>query len=297
MRLKRMQARVTYRRLSFSAALFFLFASPLQLLLKGSPQTERKQSMSKAFLGFDRNIYPGDDALRTLRKSFAFAGYWLSPPPGETVNTWRGKRSLLQSLGFGFALLYRARQSNELPTESEAAKKGLLDARAAAASAKTEGFSSNVLIFLDVEEGGRLPAPYHAYLHAWAEELSRRSYRPGVYCSGIPVDEGGSATIITASDIREHLGSNKLSYWIYNDVCPPSPGCSASPPAPAVSLGGVNYATLWQFVQSPRRKEFTAQCATSYHSDGNCYAPGDVARVWFLDLNTATSPDPSGEKK
>ena len=255
------------------------------------------QNAPKGYFGFDRNIYPGDDALPILRKSFVFAGYWLGPPPGETVNTWRGKRSLLQSHGFGFALLYRGRPSNEVVTESQGSEKGLLDARAAAASAKAEGFPSNVMIFLDLEEGGRLAVPYHAYLRAWTSELSHLGYRAGVYCSGIPVSEGAGARIVTANDIREHIGANKLSYWVYNDVCPPSPGCGVAHSAPLVSASGLNYAAIWQFAQSPRRKEFTAKCATTYHTDDNCYAPGDVAHAWFLDVNTATSPDPSGGNK
>jgi len=288
-----------YRRLFLFLPLLVLSAIALQIpsAIPSSPQAEAKQSTRKAFLGFDRNIYPGDDALPVLRKTFAFTGYWLSPPPGETVNTWHGKRALLQSHGFGFALLYRARQSKQLPTESDAREKGLLDAPAAAASAKAEGFSADVVIFLDLEEGGRLPPPYHAYLRAWAEELSRLSFRAGVYCSGIPVNEGSGTTIVTANDIRAHIGPYQLFYWIYNDVCPPSPGCGMPSLPPSVSSGGLNYAAIWQFAQSPRRKEFTAQCAATYQSDGNCYAPGDAARAWFLDLNTATSPDPSAGKK
>ena len=46
------------------------------------------------FLGFDRNIYPGDDALPILRETFAYSGFWLGPPPGEKINTWKGKREL-----------------------------------------------------------------------------------------------------------------------------------------------------------------------------------------------------------
>jgi hypothetical protein len=288
-----------YPHLSRFLSLLVLSAISLQVLsaIRISSGTQAKQYAAKAYLGFDRNIYPGDDALSILRKSFAFTGYWLGPPPGETVNTWRGKRNLLQSHGFGFALLYRGRQSNEVTTESAASEKGLQDARAAAASAKADGFRSNVVIFLDLEEGGRLSASYHAYLRAWATELSHLGYRAGVYCSGIPVNEGGGTTIITANDIREHIRANKLSYWVYNDVCPPSPGCALSHAAPAVFAGGLNYATIWQFAQSPRRKEFTAQCAATYHSDDNCYAPGDAARAWFLDMNTAASPDPSGGNK
>jgi len=51
---------------------------------------------------------------------------------------------------------------------------------------------------------------------------------------------------------------------------------------------------VWQFAQAPRRKEFTARCAATYNADGNCYAPGDAAHAWFLDLNTASTADPSG---
>src|SRR5580693_4800195 len=46
-------------------------------------------------VGFDRNDYPGDDALPTLRKHFSFVGYWLTNPPGETTNPWIGKREIL----------------------------------------------------------------------------------------------------------------------------------------------------------------------------------------------------------
>ena len=64
---------------------------------------------NRSYLGFDRNIYPGDSSLPALRKSFAFMSYWLSPPPGEKLNTWQGKRELLLSHGFGFLVLYSGR--------------------------------------------------------------------------------------------------------------------------------------------------------------------------------------------
>src|SRR5271165_6754924 len=60
--------------------------------------SQRNDSAAVAdnYLGFDRNIYPGDAALPVLRKDFSFAGFWISPPPGETSNTWIGKRALLR---------------------------------------------------------------------------------------------------------------------------------------------------------------------------------------------------------
>lgn len=248
------------------------------------------------YLGFDRNIYPGDDALPVLRKTFAFSSYWLSPPPGDKTNTWSGKRELLRSQGFGFVVLYRGPDSRELKTEAVAKAKGTREGEEAGASAKAEGFCAGTIIFLDVEEGGRLSDTYHSYLAAWAEEVGRGGYRPGVYCSGIPVNEGHGVTIASADDIRAHA-SGDIAFWVFNDVCPPSPGCVSprDPPSPAKS--GISYAAVWQFAQSPRRKERTARCAAKYAPDGNCYAPGDSKHAWFLDVNTATSGDPSGGAK
>lgn len=260
----------------------------------GRQPSQTSPEEQRAYLGFDRNEYPGDAALSVLRKSFAFSGYWLGPPPGEKTNSWRGKHELLRSQGFGFMLLYRGRKSGEIKNLSSARQKGSSDARNAAISAKSEGFARNALIFLDIEEGGRLTANYHSYLRAWADALRQAGYRPGVYCSGIPVDEGGGVSITTADDIRDNLKPLEIAFWVFNDACPPSEGCATpqNPPKPAAS--GISYAAIWQFAQSPRRRERTAHCAETYHPDGNCYAPGDAARAWHLDINAANSPDPSG---
>ena len=257
------------------------------------PIAEPESSAHIAYLGFDLNTYPGAAALPILRKTFSFAGYWLSPPPGARRNTWLGKRPLLLLQKFGFLLLYRGPQSSELKSLAQAHNRAISDAANAAATAKGEGFPAHAIIFLDIEEGGRLPAKYHAYLRTWVDAIARGGYRSGVYCSGMPVNEGNGLTIITSEDIRNNLGKRDLTYFVYNDACPPAPGCvDAHSPSPP-SASGIRYAAVWQFAQSPRRKEFTARCAATYHPDGNCYAPGDTAHAWFLDLNSATSPDPS----
>ncbi len=250
---------------------------------------------AKTHLGFDRNQYPDDDAMKLLRKDFVFTGYWLSPPPGEKTNTWQGKREYLRSLGYGFLLLVNGRDSRELKSTSDAAGKGTADAKAAAASAQREQFAPGATIFLDIEEGGRLPESYHSYLAAWAEELRKNGFVAGAYCSGMPVAEGGGVVITTAADIHFDVLLSGISLWIYDDSCPPSTGCTAGrPQAPSRDIA---YAVVWQFAQSPRRKQYTARCKAKYAADGNCYAPSDVARKWFLDLNSATSPDPSGGAK
>lgn len=250
-------------------------------------------SPQNAYLGFDRDIYPGDAAFPTLRRTFAFTGYWLSPPPQEKITTWVGKRELLRKSGFGFLVLYRGRDSRELKKVSDGQAKGTLDAQVAAAAAKKQGFPSGTIIFLDIEEGGRLPATYHAYLHAWFDDLARSGYQAGVYCSGMTAKEPGGVTILTADDIRTNAGSREFVFFVYNDACPPSPGCSFPGGAPAPSASGVSYSQAWQYAQSPRRKEFSAKCPPGYHPNGNCYSPGDTSFTWDLDVDTATSADPS----
>jgi len=259
----------------------------------GTRPNPQENQTPRAYLGFDLNIFPGKAALPVLRNTFAFSSYWLSPPPGEKTNTWLGQRDVLRSQGFGFLLLYRGPLSRELKNETGAVEKGNSDARDAASVAKSEGFPSRAIVFLDIEEGGRLPTTYHAYLRAWTAELQRSGYRSGAYCSGIPVKEEPSVIITTADDIRAHAPSQDFVFFIFNDVCPPSPGCTfpQNPPSPAA--GGIPNASVWQFAQSPRRMERTVRCAPGYHADGNCYAPGDTAHSWFLDVETANSSDPS----
>ncbi len=288
----KMKPGLVFLSISAIAAALILFSC------RTTPQPDAQaaapvQESAHAFLGFDLNIFPSKAALPVLRKTFAFGGYWLSPPPGEKKNNWTGQREAMRSQGFGFLLLYRGPESRELKNDAAAAEKGTAAARDAASAAKREGFPAQAIIFLDIEEGGRLSAPYHSYLHAWASELVKAGFRSGAYCSGIPVKEGPSVTITTADDIRAHAPSQDFVFFVYNDACPPSPGCTfpQNPSSPATS--GIPYAAIWQYAQSPRRMEFTAHCAPGYHTDGNCYAPGDTAHAWFLDVNSATSSDPS----
>lgn len=249
----------------------------------------------RGYLGFDRNDYPGDGAMRELRKQFVFNGYWLTPPPEEKTNSWAGKRKVLEAQGYGFLLLARGRPPQQIRTAAIAARSGIADAREAARRAGVEGFARGAIIFVDVEEGGRLPPAYHAYLRAWADELTKLGFRPGVYCSGIPVDEGGGVTIVTADDIRANEAPRQFAFWVFNDACPPSPGCISPVNVPSPAASGVKDASVWQYVRSPREKEIAAQCA-GYAKDENCYAAADAAKKWFLDMNIAASANPSFAK-
>ena len=130
-----------------------------------------------------------------------------------------------------------------------------------------------------------------AYIYAWVDGVTAAGFRAGVYCSGIPAKD--DSNIVTAEDIRQNAGGRQIVYWAINDACPPAPGCAfpAHPPSPAES--SVRFAEVWQFAQSPQRKDVGAQCS-SYSRDGNCYAPGiPAAQKLHVDVNAATSPDPS----
>jgi hypothetical protein len=278
---------------------------------------EKGASQERSYLGFDRNDYPGDATLSALRKSFRYTGYWLNHPPGETQNSWTGKRAILRKHGFGFLVLFNGRTDAELKaaksTGLDVAVLGATDGRAAVAAAVREGFPPDVLIFLDREEGGRLLPEQATYLFAWADAVRGAGARAGIYCSGIAVPDG-NATISTAQDIseretarmlaghsseRENRGS-RLALWVANEQCPPAPGCTlAAPPlTAALSPEIAPYAVAWQYAQSPRRRQFSASCPANQAPDGNCYAPGLVSSASiFVDLDTADSPDPSETPK
>jgi len=255
---------------------------------------EQQTSASVSYLGFDRNEYPGDEAMALLRKQFVFVGYWLSPPPRGRVNSWTGKREKLAAQGYGFVLLYVGRPGSSLKTTQAGAAAGEIDAKRAVELAKKEGFAEGSTIFLDIEEGGRFNDAGHGYFRVWAESLAREHYRPGFYCSGIVVNEGGDSKIISADDIRAHSGTIDAAYWVFNDACPPSPGCVNPKEAPPPSASGVAYATVWQISRTP--KENVARHCTGYANDNACYAAVDMARKWFLDLDVASSANPSGAK-
>lgn len=248
-----------------------------------------------AYAGFDKNLYPGDDVLAELRRNFAFSGYWLNAPPGMKANTWSGKRILVHSLGFGFAILFNGRSYSDLKGK-DAAALGRSEAADAIAAAGREGFPAGAIIFLDQEEGGQLLPEQATYLFSWIDRVERSAFRPGVYGSGIADGQPNGAK--TVEEISSHFAdrpaARRPAIWVANDGCPPAPGC-ALPVAPGRPRGsGFADAAIWQYAQSPRRPEFTAGCAVTYASDGACYAPGmPHTGGTAIDLNTADSADPS----
>jgi hypothetical protein len=261
------------------------------LLVTGAFLPKRSSAQQPAYLGFDRNDYPGDENLKIMKQTFSYAGYWLNNPPGESSNSWVSKRAMLESAGFGFLVLFNGRLDKEL--QHNAAALGRSDGNAATAAAKREGFPAHTIIFLDLEEGGRMLPEQKAYIYAWVDAVNATGFRAGVYCSGIPVQEG-KTTITSADDIRADAHGREITFWVVQDSCPPSPGCTFPKHPTSSAESKVSYAEVWQFVRSPKQPEFAAKCGGYNLADGNCYPPGiDPASHLHVDVNTATSADPS----
>jgi glycoside hydrolase-like protein len=286
---------------SFSTLLLFTATacapqSPPATAVHTPAVTARSSESTQNSIGFDANDYPGDNALPALRRYFAFAGYWLTNPPGEHHNPWVGKRDVLLRNNFGFLVLANGKTDAEITRLKRAgvmpAALGAKDAAAAVTAAQRERFPANTIIFLDQEEGGRLDDNQTGYLLAWTEAVARSGYLPGVYASGQPVDDAPGKTITTIQNIREQVAAqhlHEIAFWVYQDACPPANGCTLQPPP--LTASGTPDVTVWQYAQSPRRKEITAACGKTYAADGNCYSPGP-ARI-MIDLNVANSSDPS----
>ncbi len=294
----RMAARMARTIVSFATGVLLACAAIAyaELPLRHQPSADFQRVALPnlgTYLGFDRNDYPGDTVLDALAHDFVFCGYWLNAPPGEKSDTWLGKRAILRSHGFGFLVLFNGRLDRELKSARDPKTLGSNDATAAVDSAKKEGFPPGTIIFLDQEEGGRMLPEQQAYLYAWVDAVNSSGYKAGVYCSGIPVQESLGVEITTANDIQNNARGRKISFFVYNDVCPPAPGCDleAEPLLPGQS--GMPSATAWQFAQSPRRPELTALCPYPYNSDGNCYPPLPGNEKVHVDLDSAASRDPS----
>jgi hypothetical protein len=275
------------KRLMFSIMALFC----LTLVAAGQSIPEQAPA---SYLGFDRNNYPGDANLPALRETFSYIGYWLSHPPSAQNNTWKGNRRKIEAAGFGFLVLFNGRAYAQLKTITNATRLGKADAQTAIAAAHREGFPGGTIIFLDQEEGGRMLPEQKAYIYAWGDAVNASGFAAGVYCSGIASQESAGVSIVTAEDIRQNAAGRKISFWVANDTCPPSPGCGfpKRPPVPAQS--GVSFADVWQFAQSPRRPAVTASCVKTYNADGSCYPPKiPTDKGLHMDVESASSPDPS----
>src|SRR3954471_757032 len=65
-------------------------------------------------LGFDTHTFPGEKTMRAWKNApgapYSWVGYYL-PSPCHKDGSWVGKRQLLQSMGWGLAVVYVGQQT------------------------------------------------------------------------------------------------------------------------------------------------------------------------------------------
>lgn len=93
----------------------------------GSAVEHAAAKVTGAHLGFDTNVYPGDDAMHAWKRSGAYewVGYYL-PAPCHKDDSWTGRRQHLIDNGWGLAVIYVGQQTwgNKLsPTTSKTASR------------------------------------------------------------------------------------------------------------------------------------------------------------------------------
>ncbi len=156
------------------------------------------------YVGFDTHTYPGTPTMKTWKSTpgapYSWVGYYL-PSPCHADRSWVGKRDTLVAMGWGLAVVFVGQQtwnktprplSNEQAAALRAhtpcsadllsANEGAIDADAATAEAKTEGFPPNAIVFLDIERMETIPSAMQSYYRAWAARmLANGRYVPGIY--------------------------------------------------------------------------------------------------------------------
>jgi hypothetical protein len=236
--------------------------------------------------GFDTSIYPGDAAMRAWRapsSPYEWTGYYL-PAPCHTNTSWSGRRSFLQSLGWGTAVLYvgqqtwegvatapmtapaiaRVQQSATCSRTMLSGAQGTIEGSDAAAKASNEGFAAGTVIFLDIEYMSTVTQPMRDYYRSWvAQVIADGRYLPGIYCN-----KSNAATIY--SDVHDEFMLRRPTatpqFWIA--------GQSGFTTDRKPTDVGYSFANVWQ-------------------------GKLDTDETWngvalHIDVNVADSPSPSG---
>ncbi|AOJ12075.1 glycoside hydrolase domain-containing protein [Burkholderia mayonis] len=197
------------------------------------------------YAGFDTDIFPGQLQLGWLKSNtnLSWCGYYLAPAPNHPDISWMGNRQALIDQGWGLLPIYVGQQSgsNDL-TDAQ----GATDGSQAAQLARAEGFPRDGYLYIDWEDGSALDDDAQAYLSAWAAEIMKCGYQPGVYCSHDLADS-------MASLMADLSPSPELRIWAWNvPTVNQQPYLGALDAFPAVTPAGCGYpgAMAWQHLQN-----------------------------------------------
>ncbi|TLP52412.1 glycoside hydrolase domain-containing protein [Microbispora triticiradicis] len=139
------------------------------------------------FVGFDRYGYPGDGLMQSLWNSVSdltFVCLYLAPAPSHPNQSWMDAVPALQSMGWGLVPTYVGQQVIGNGSHTVTAEQGVADAANASTLASAAQLASGSVLYLDIENGGRMPDNQVDYVTAWIREIhSNSDYWAGVYCS------------------------------------------------------------------------------------------------------------------
>ena len=222
----------------------------------GAPPTPGEPAVVyRGVPGFDTRDYPGDGVMARWREHspYRWVGYYL-PAPCYTGTSWVGRRSTLDRMGWGMAVLYvgeqdwRAMGAPPAMTDSAAtedprcasanltAENGRAHGADAVAAAAREGFPPGTTIHLDVERVDDVSPELAAYVGAWIGALlDGGQYLPGLYAHE---RNAGALMDVAAAEYarRSRIGEPRL--WVASAA-----GFDVRA-APAES--GVPQADVWQ---------------------------------------------------
>lgn len=195
------------------------------------------------YAGFDRSAYPGDALMQSLwdNTNLRWCGFYLSPTPSHTDNSWMQKLQILRNMGWGIAPIYMGQQQSDVPKTAHHAStaRGVIDAGEAAALATIAGFPPGTILYLDVEHSPTLSSLESSmldYYTSWVVTITTLGFRPGVYCpfqyAQTLKDLNSTPAFWVVNGTKFPMGDS----WTYFDPFP----------APEPLLTTVPFASIWQ---------------------------------------------------
>lgn len=234
------------------------------------------------FLGFDRSGYPGDGVMQSLWDSvqaLTFVCLYLAPAPSHQNKAWMDAAPSLHSMGWGLVPTYVGQQVIGAGSHVVTAAQGQIDAQDAATLASNAGIGSGSVIYLDIENGGQMPANQVSYVTSWIGEVNASTdYWAGVYCSHFK-------TAKQVADAAAAVTDHDVATWAYKpiDSGPSVIDLAAElPQDPAGS--GYAPAIVWQY-----RMSLNGSVDLTWTDQ----ATGASKRLNQVDLDTASVQDPS----
>jgi hypothetical protein len=169
----------------------------IPLALVKTAEAPEPETDEGPYLGFDTYKYPGFDALKAWKRAgkYKWVGFYL-PAPCHKDDSWSGRRTTLENMGWGVAVIYVGQQTwgkRTKPTARTGSSnlcaaslvngvRGRKDANDAIARTAAEGFPHGTVIFLDIERMDKTPRAMRDYYSAWTRRvIDDGRYRPGYY--------------------------------------------------------------------------------------------------------------------